>query len=346
MPLQMNHDGRRLWHSVGYGHVDWTDWYLPETIIQRDFITMGPDSQTDRLPLDSKPLPKTMLIDLSASEAAVGNFVQKYSSGFAPEAQPGSSDASIANEVLEANVNPFRSKGITLRADEVSKLKVIETDTSKPNLGLSDGDQVTHTIHNAWPMSAKRPINGFENQFQVLRNLIDLAAAASAARPKGFKVGFQFVSPIATTGHYPLWSGKVSAPEERVQMNPILPSGYSDAKYAYCRLNFQWLLELYQLFLTLTGFFPGVLLTSLPRLYQIFFSQTISTPCPIYIVDNSVEQSWKEMTPRPANAFGVPSDHIIPWSGWLTRVRQSPLPETENPEVRLVGFLEEHFLRM
>lgn len=99
MPLQMNHDGRRLWHSVGYGHVDWTDWYLPETIIQRDFITMGPDSQTDRLPLDSKPLPKTMLIDLSASEAAVGNFVQKYSSGFAPEAQPGSSDASIANEV-------------------------------------------------------------------------------------------------------------------------------------------------------------------------------------------------------------------------------------------------------
>lgn len=264
-------------HSVGYGHVDWTDGYLPETTIQRVFIALGSGSQKDRLPLGPKPLSKNMLTDLPAREAAVGNLVQKYSSGFAPAAQSGSSDASRTNEACvlvtgasgslgahlvahlsklpevksviclnrKSTTNPdtrqqesFHGKGITLQADELSKLKIIETDTSKPNLGLSDGDylslstQVTHIVHNAWPMSAKRPINGFENQFQVLRNLIDLAAAASAARPRGIKVGFQFVSSIATTGHYPLWSGTVRAPEERVQIDSVLPSGYGDAKYA------------------------------------------------------------------------------------------------------------------
>ncbi|KAK1248838.1 hypothetical protein MKX08_007058 [Trichoderma sp. CBMAI-0020] len=415
-------------HSVGYGHVDWTDGYLPETTIQRVFIALGSGSQKDRLPLDPKPLPKNMLTDLPAREAAVGSFVQKYSSGFAPAAQAGSSDASGTSEAcvlvtgasgsLGAHLvahfsnlpevksviclnrrsaadpdtrqrESFRSKGITLQADELSKLKVIETDTSKPNLGLSDGDylslstQVTHIVHNAWPMSAKRPINGFENQFQVLRNLIDLAAAASAVRPQGFKVGFQFISSIATTGHYPLWSGKVRAPEERVQIDSVLPSGYSDAKYACERLLDETLHKHPDRFRTMaarigqiagstsSGYWNTVehfcflvksaqTLSAVPDFDGVLswcpvdiVAGTLSdllladnTPYPIYHVDNPVQQPWKEMTPRLANALGVPSDHIIPWSDWLTRVRQSPLPETENPAVRLVGFLEEHFLRM
>ncbi|KAM0449560.1 hypothetical protein ACHAO4_007582 [Trichoderma viride] len=377
-------------HSVGYGHVDWTDGYLPETTIQRVFIALGSGSQKDRLPLGPKPLPKNMLTDMPArASGSLGAHLVAHLSKL-PEVK------SVICLNRKSTTNPdtrqqesFHSKGITLQADELSKLKIIETDTSKPNLGLSDGDylslstQVTHIVHNAWPMSAKRPINDFENQFQVLRNLIDLAAAASAARPRGIKVGFQFVSSIATTGHYPLWSGTVRAPEERVQIDSVLPSGYSDAKYACEKLLDETLHKHPDRFRTMavrigqiagstsSGYWNTVEhfcflvksaqnLSAVPDFDGVFswcpvdiVAGTLSdllladnTPYPIYHVDNPVQQPWKEMTPRLANALGVPSDHIISWSDWLTRVRQSPLPETENPAVRLVGFLEEHFLRM
>lgn len=37
-------------HSVGYGHVDWTDGRLPENKIQRVIIVMASGEQYDRLP--------------------------------------------------------------------------------------------------------------------------------------------------------------------------------------------------------------------------------------------------------------------------------------------------------
>lgn len=53
------------------------------------------------------------------------------------------------------------------------------------------------------------------------------------------------------------------------------------------------------------------------------------------------------MSPVLAAALDIPSDRIIPFSTWIKRVRRSPLlPETENPAVRLVDFLEYHFERM
>ena len=38
-------------HSVGYGHVDWTDGRLPENNIQRVIIAMASGEQYERLPL-------------------------------------------------------------------------------------------------------------------------------------------------------------------------------------------------------------------------------------------------------------------------------------------------------
>lgn len=141
-----------------------------------------------------------------------------------------------STEPSHRQMQAMESRGISLNADNRVQLKVFEADTAKSMLGLPRNayenliDNVTHVVHNAWPMSIKRPVKGFELQFQVMRNLIDLAREVSCRRTKGFKVGFQFISSIATVGYYPLWSGQKRVPEERMTVDSVLPSGYGDAK--------------------------------------------------------------------------------------------------------------------
>ena len=136
----------------------------------------------------------------------------------------------------------MESRGISLDKAAWSKLKVFETDTASASLGLPDSDyqemvrSVTHIVHNAWPMSINRSTKSFEPQFKVMRNLIRLAREASCKRPAGHKVGFQFISSIATVGQYPLWTGRSRVPEERMTIESVLPSGYGDAKFVCERM--------------------------------------------------------------------------------------------------------------
>ncbi|KAK4122076.1 ketoacyl-synt-domain-containing protein [Parathielavia appendiculata] len=140
----------------------------------------------------------------------------------------------------------MREKGIRFPESLMSKLLVLQTDSSKAMLGLSKSQYeglaktVTHLIHNAWPMSAKRPLAGFESQFQTMRNLIDLACDAASQRPESFLFSFQMVSSIGVVGHYGLgnWDGKgkTVVPESRVDIDSVLPNGYGDAKWACERM--------------------------------------------------------------------------------------------------------------
>ncbi|KAJ5930367.1 polyketide synthase [Penicillium verhagenii] len=101
-------------------------------------------------------------------------------------------------------------KGIILPIKAAEKLCVFETDMSKSQLGLSSDDyevlvrKVTHIVHNAWLMNAKWPIKNFEPQLQIMRNLLDFARDISIVRPENTKVTFQFISSIATVGHWPI----------------------------------------------------------------------------------------------------------------------------------------------
>ncbi|AEO67399.1 polyketide synthase [Thermothielavioides terrestris NRRL 8126] len=142
----------------------------------------------------------------------------------------------------------MRSRGISLSAEALAKLRVLAADTSKPKLGLPDDEHnllkrtVTHIVHNAWPMSITRGIHAFASQFQTMANLIALAAAAAAAaaasssparrRPRA--ITFQFISSIATVGCYASQpSGQACptrVPEERMSVSSVLPTGYGDAK--------------------------------------------------------------------------------------------------------------------
>lgn len=282
----------------------------------------------------------------------------------------------------------MREKGIRFPEALKPKLLVLQTDSSKPMFGLSKteyeglANSVTHLIHNAWPMSAKRPLEGFVPQFQVMRNLIDLACDVSSRRPKSFKFSFQMVSSIGVVGHYQLGnSEKTIVPEERVDIDAVLPNGYGDAKWGCERMLDETLHKHPEQFRTMAvrlgqiagsktsgywnpmehfGFLikSSQTLNALPDLEGGLYWTTVNdiaatlsdlvlsdrAPYPIYHIENPVGQPWREMTATLADALHIPSKNVIPFGEWIERVRAAP--QRNNPASTLLDFLDDNFLRM
>lgn len=291
-------------------------------------------------------------------------------------------------EPYDRQEKAMRSKGIRFPPALKHKLLVFQTDTSKPNLGLTSSDysalvgSVTHIIHNAWPMSAKRAFAGFESQFQVLRNLIDLAAAASSQRPSSFKFTFQLVSSIGVVGHYGLGTSTATTttlvPEARAAIDGVLPNGYSDAKWG-CENMLDQTLHTSNRFRTMAvrlgqiagsktsgywnpmehfGFLvkSSQTLNALPdvngRAYWTPVNDVAaalsdlvlseSASHPIYHVENPVGQPWTHINEVLSDALGIKT--LIPFAEWVERVRAAPLHD--NPAGTLLEFLDSNYLRM
>lgn len=236
---------------------------------------------------NASPPEKKRDSELYARQKAVDKYVAKYTAGFGEEIasknppQPlgtgtvvlvtgasGSLGGHLVNDLAQcddvesviclnrpkANTDPYarqqkamRDKGIRTFDQIRPKLTVLQTETWKPFLGLTEDQyselvsSVTHIIHNAWPMSAKRELKGFEDQFQVMRNLLDFADSASSLRPKGFRLSFTQVSSIGVVGHYGVEKSfdehsPVVVPETRAQVDYLLPNGYSEAKWGCERM--------------------------------------------------------------------------------------------------------------
>ena len=281
------------------------------------------------------------------------------------------------------------SRGIELSPAAREKLRVYGTDTSKPQLGLSDQEYTwlaqygTHIIHNAWPMSATRPLKAFEPQIKVMRNLLDLARdMALGIEPR--RIGFQFISSIGVTG----FSTESHVLEQAMPMAAVMPSGYNEGKWVCERMLTDTLRRHPRLFRamvarpgqisgsTASGFWNPVehfafvvksaqALKALPDLRGVLHwlpvdksasvmvdllnidSRDDATEAyPVYHVDNPVGQSWKEMLTVLAAALDIPPHGIVPFKEWIKRVRQSSLPQGENPAALALGFLEGHFERM
>ena len=292
------------------------------------------------------------------------------------------------SEAYARQQKAMRDKGIHFPEVLKHKLQIFQVDSSKQRLGLSTGDyenlvnSVTHLIHNAWPMSVKRTLSGFESQFQVMRNLIDFACEAASRRPESFQFGFQMVSSISVVGQYGSGSNtNVIVPEERVGIESLLPVGYAEAKWG-C----EWMLDLTlhqhpDRFRTMTvrlgqiagskvsgywnpmehfGFLikSSQTLNALPDMIGGLYWTAVddiagtladlvlaeNTPYPVYHIDNPVGQPWREMTQILADALHIPSENVIPFEKWVERVRDAP--QKNNPASTLVEFLEENFLRM
>lgn len=282
----------------------------------------------------------------------------------------------------------MKDKGIRFPETLKHKLQVFQTDSSKPRLGLSKGDyeglvnSVTHIIHNAWPMSTKRPLSGFESQFQVMRNLIDFACEAASRRPKSFKFGFQMVSSIAVVGQYGFGSNtRIVVPEERVGIESVLPNGYGEAKWGCegmldltlhqhpdrfrtmaVRLgqiagsktsgywnpmeHFGFLVKSSQTLNALPDMVGGLYWTPVNDIASTLSDLVLAdnVPYPIYHIENPVGQPWHEMTSVLAKALHIPPSNVIPFQEWIERVRKAP--QKNNPASALVEFLEDNYLRM
>ncbi|XXH04083.1 hypothetical protein Hte_010494 [Hypoxylon texense] len=152
-------------------------------------------------------------------------------------------------EARERQKQSLLQKGTGVSPDDdgvMDRIEVIETDLSKPRLGLSEerydrlAGTVTHIVHNAWLMHSKWPVKRFEPQLRIMAHMLGLARDISTRRrgsgtagtdADADRVTFEFISSIATVGHHPLWTGRPVVPEARVPIDSVLPTGYGDAKY-------------------------------------------------------------------------------------------------------------------
>lgn len=88
----------------------------------------------------------------------------------------------------ERQQEAFRSRGVDIPSEASSKIRVLAVAPSKPGLGLDDAEyrelvrNVTHVVCNAWTMSEKWPVTGFERLSKAMRALIDLSRDVSLYR--------------------------------------------------------------------------------------------------------------------------------------------------------------------
>jgi thioester reductase-like protein len=266
---------------------------------------------------------------------------------------------------------------------------ILEADTTQPKLGLAEDvysnlvNTVTSIIHNAWPMSIKRPVKGFESQFCAMRHLVDLVSAASGTRASDTKVNFSFVSSVAAVGQYPTWKKEVHGPEDCMSLEAVMPIGYAEAKHVCERMLDETLHRHPERFRTsavrrgqiagskTSGYWnttehlafiwkSSQMVQKIPAL-QAQMSWTpvddmagtladlpfTEDPYAIYHIDNPVRQPWEDMMPLIADALHVPRTDVVPYEEWVDSVRNAVhLTEKDNPAAKLVDFLDTDFRRM
>ncbi|KAI0890811.1 hypothetical protein F4806DRAFT_501676 [Annulohypoxylon nitens] len=312
---------------------------------------------------------------------------------------------SISAEGGSRQLAALAARGLQLTASALAKVTILASDTSKDRLGLAEHEyaaltaSVTHIVHNAWPMSLTRGTEAFEPQFRAMRNLIQLAAECSSTRVrrqgsrKGNKktsstdeegkIGFLFVSSVATAGYYPLWSGKARVPEEPMGIESVLPSGYGEAKLVCEKMlgetlhkfpasfrpmvvrigqiagstttalwnpveHFAFLIKSAQTVRALPDFLGTLSWYPVDHVAAALGDLLLSTEpaYPVYHIENPSRQPWQEMISILADELGVPGENIIPFSAWLQRVEEHHGPAKHNPALGLVDFLRQHFVRM
>ncbi|KAF4589049.1 Type I Iterative Polyketide synthase (PKS) [Ophiocordyceps camponoti-floridani] len=283
----------------------------------------------------------------------------------------------------------MRGKGIRFPETLKHKLVVLQTDSSKPLFGLSPSvyeglvNSVTHLIHNAWPMSAKRPLSGFESQFQVMRNLIDFGTQVSSQRPSSFRFSFQMVSSIGVVGHYGLADAvdgsRIMVPEKRVGIDCVLPNGYGDAKWGCERMLDETLHRhgsRFRIMIVRLGQIAGSKTSGYwnPMEHFGFLIKSSQTLNALPDVDgtvfwtpvNDIAATLSDLvlsTRQPHDVYHIENPvgqtwrqtnailadalqirNLIPFAEWVERVRDAP--QRNNPASTLLDFLDGNYLRM
>ncbi|KAI1288309.1 putative polyketide synthase [Xylaria venustula] len=234
VPMLPSHLNNRLLQDIGAREAD-TEAYIERAI--KDFAI--PSSSASHFP---QPPKRSSCVLVTGATGSVGCHLIAHLANRSKISRVYCLNRPSNKDPVTRQMESFSSKGISLDAVLLRKLTIIETDLSKPLLGLSSDlyneilTSVIYISHNAWPMGIKSSLGSFGAQFAIMRNLLDLAAGISAQRPTDTKVTFQFVSSIATVGYYPIHHGTPHVPEAQMTIVSVLPTGYAEAKFVCERI--------------------------------------------------------------------------------------------------------------
>lgn len=197
---------------------------------------------------------------------------------------------------------------------------------------------------------------------------------------------FQLVSSIAVVGHHPLIPGNDHlAPEARASTAQLLPNGYAHAKWV-CERMLDETLHRFPKSFRAAAVRPGQIAGSSASgcwnenehlAFLVKSSESLGvlpalrgdacwTPVeqvaggmadlllldegremyPIYHIDNPVRQPWGSVLSVLAGELAIPPENIVPFGEWVHRVRTFPGSVDDNPDARLVDFLDDNFVRM
>ncbi|KAJ5802121.1 uncharacterized protein N7503_004571 [Penicillium pulvis] len=286
------------------------------------------------------------------------------------------------NDPVKRQRSALRERGIEPNEQLWEKTEVFEAKSSNTALGLRTEqyqllqDQVTHIVHNAWPMSFKRSFQTFEPQFRTLRNLLELC------RESKYGARLMFISSIGVIGRHPnTYADRPVLEDPMRDSHGSLTFGYSLAKH-HCEQIIQQAIEQdaslqasYVRVGQMTGsqnfglwnteeHFPALLRTSqtigaLPQLHGLaswlpldIAAATVSDlildpahPRMVYHIENPVRQPWHELLGYLSTHLGLPT---IPYKEWLSRMETTADSEQgpPNPAKKLKEFFEEDFLHM
>ncbi|KAI0685571.1 hypothetical protein BC835DRAFT_1456089 [Cytidiella melzeri] len=284
-------------------------------------------------------------------------------------------------------VDGLKKLGVDL-GEHWKKVELHEVDLSAECFGLGHAtysrlQDVTHIIHNAWPMDFNRSLASFHPHLEASLNIIRLALSTRGSQP----VRVLFSSSIAVVGRYPLVVDNTHSIPEATLNNPsaIDHFGYAEAKWV-CERMFEEASRVHGQKLTASSVRIGQMTGSeatgawntaehIPMLIKSclavrkipdlertaswipvnraaiviseFLLSTSSTPLrPILHLENPTRQPWTNILARFASCLGLPTDdERIPFAEWLKIVRDYGDAE-ENPCVKITSFLESEFLRM
>jgi nucleoside-diphosphate-sugar epimerase len=131
-------------------------------------------------------------------------------------------------DILDRQKSANSRFGVEIPDAAWDKIELLVADTQLPNLGLVETafeevcTQVTHVMHNAWPMDFQRTLESYESQLQIVVNLIELCQKATR------KPELIFLSSIAVAGQR---SHPLIAEKPLDDPSSTTPMGYAEAKW-------------------------------------------------------------------------------------------------------------------
>lgn len=122
----------------------------------------------------------------------------------------------------------FADFGLDSAMARSPKLILLEADLANKNFDLQPvlfemmHREVTHIVHNAWPVHFNIPFSSFESSVESLRALVDFALTSPLSVPPKFL----FTSSIGV-----IWNNNESTPEMQVSADIARSSGYVESKW-------------------------------------------------------------------------------------------------------------------